>query len=59
MTGRFDEENAAWECEWDTPKQTSKAQRRKMLLHYENWRNSIFLQWSKRTGKKVLIINVR
>jgi hypothetical protein len=55
VTATFDETTAAFTCAWD-PWPLTPQQIEAMLPEYEPWRNAIFEEWSRRTGKKVMLI---
>lgn len=57
VTMTFDETTAAFICEWE-PWPLTRAQFEALLPEYEAWRNAIFENWSRRTGRRALVITL-
>jgi hypothetical protein len=52
----FDEETANFGCEWS--ERPTKEMLPAILKEYRPWRDSILEDWSRRSGKKMLVIEV-
>jgi hypothetical protein len=54
----FDETTGAFACEWSPPPPFTAAVRSTVIAEYLPWRDSILAEWSKRTGKRVAVVNL-
>ena len=52
----LDEVTGAFNCEWSA--RPTKKLLPKILREYVPWRNEIIEAWSRRTGKKVLVVDL-
>jgi ABC-type cobalt transport system substrate-binding protein len=58
VEAEFDEETAAFKCEWSPSPPFSERLIEKIRREYEPWRNEIFENFAERTGKKVLLFTL-
>ena len=54
----FDELTGHFSCEWSPPPPFTPDLRRAVVKEYLPWRNAIFESWSKRTGKRVVVVTL-
>lgn len=52
----FDEVEGSFVCEWNPSPPYPKKIFNKIKNEYEPWRNQIIEDWSKRTGKEVVVV---
>lgn len=59
VEAEFDQETAEFSCEWSGKRPPwSRSLLRRIKKEYEPWRDQIFADFSRRTGKKVLMITL-
>ena len=52
----LDEQTGVFDCEWS--ERPTKALLPKILPEYRPWRNEILEAWSRRSGKKMLVVEI-
>jgi hypothetical protein len=55
VTATFDGDIPFFSCVWDPPPPYPRKLARKILRKYRTWRDSIFLEYAERTGKKIIV----
>ncbi len=45
-------------CVWQPPPPYSRRKARRIMREYRPWRNRILAAWAKRTGQRVLVVEV-
>ncbi len=58
VTLLLDEAGGAVRCAWEPPPPYSRHKARRIMREYRPWRNRILEAWAKRTGQRVLVVEV-